>query len=63
MSLRSSRESNQEEEQLLTDVVSGLIDVGAKQMIQNIITALVLPHQIYKKIMTRTLRKTTYSAI
>jgi len=31
--------------------------------LQDILTSLVLPHQIYKRIMTRTLRKTTYAAI
>jgi hypothetical protein len=48
---------------LLDIYMDSLLNQGVNTFLQNILLSLVLPHQIYKRIMTRTLRKTTYTAI
>lgn len=43
--------------------VSGFIAEAVRRFAADIVTAIVLPHKVYKRVMTRVVRKTTYLAI
>lgn len=44
-------------------MLNNLISLALKRYIQDILISIVLPHKIYKGIMTRVIKKQTYSAI
>ena len=48
---------------LFDEYLNSLVEGSVRSFIRNIITSLILPHQIYKRVMTRSIRKTTYAAI
>lgn len=43
--------------------LNSFVNKTVKHFIQDIITSIVLPHKIYKRIMARIVRKQTYAAI